>query len=149
VVFSHGVVLTTVLAALLSVLAAVMRTDARVIRRRWRRRARADRPALRSLDGGIHRGVPAERRLPSLEQAAAELHRLHRQRTNGSTGGSEKWLTAVVHAYDEWLQVACHRLAITHHLAKLDGMDRDIERVRLEGELSAAGIKLPSGRPQQ
>jgi hypothetical protein len=45
--------------------------------------------------------------------------------------------------------VACHRLSITHHLAKLDGMDRDIERVRLEGELSAAGIKLPSGRPQQ
>ena len=61
-----------------------------------------------------------------------------------ATYGSEKWLTALANAYDEWLQVACQYLAVTHHLARLDGLDRDIERLRVEGELVAAGLELPS-----
>ena len=86
--------------------------------------------------------------LPTLEQAAAELHRLHRQRSLEAAYGSEKWLAAIANAYDAWLQVACQYLAVTHHLARLDGLDRDIERLRVEAELVAAGLELPSGPPR-
>jgi len=143
VVSSHGVVLTTALAAVVCALAAVVRCDALAIRRAWGRRARAVRPVLDRLDGGLRsdRGLCGPTP-PPIERVTAELQRLHRQRTAVPAYGSEKWLIAVVQAYDEWLQVACGHMSITHHLPALDGIDRDIERLRVEGELIAAGLKL-------
>jgi hypothetical protein len=143
---AHGVVLTTALAALLClpcVVVAMMRSDDLASRRAWVRRARIDRPLLRGLDRGLHRAVPGVRPSPQLDQVAAELQRLHRQRTSGPTRESEKWLSAVAAAYDAWLQEACRCLAITHHLARLDGIDRDLERIRVEAALTAAGLRLP------
>jgi hypothetical protein len=52
------------------------------------------------------------------------------------------WLAAVLRAYDQRLALASRSLGFTEHLAQLDGMDREIERVRLEGLLHAAGIRL-------
>jgi len=104
-------------------------------------RGNGARRADTARDDGLRGDAAA---LPSLEQAAAELHRLHRQRSLEGTYGSEKWLTALANAYDAWLQVACQYLAVTHHLAMLDGLDRDIERLRVEAELVAAGLELPS-----
>jgi hypothetical protein len=55
------------------------------------------------------------------------------------------WVVAVLRAYDQWLQVACGCLGISQHLAGLDGVDRQIERLRMESELTAAGLQLDSG----
>jgi hypothetical protein len=140
------VVLTTALAALLClpcVVVVMMRSPELANRRAWLRRARADRPLLRRMDGGIRHAVAGHRPSPELDQVAAELRRLYRQRTSGPTRESEKWLAAVAAAYDAWLQEACRCLAITHHLAKLDGIDRDLERIRVEAALTAAGLRLP------
>ena len=144
---SHGVILTTALAALISVpcVIAAMTRSLDPIREAWIRRVREDRPALHRLERDAPGAVPAAHPLPPFEQVAAELYRLHRQRADGTSRGSAKWRSAMGDAYDRWLQVACQHLAVTHHLPALDGMDRDLERLRVEAELSAAGLKLPPG----
>lgn len=143
------VVLTTACAALLSIpcaLAMVIRSDGAAVRRVWVRRSRADRAAFGRLEQGLRDGTPAPAQtgLPSIEHAVAELRRLDRQRQSGPTFGSEKLLLAGLRAYDEWLQVACGCLGISQHLSALHGIDRQIERVRMEGELTAAGLPLHS-----
>lgn len=142
------VVLTTALTALLGVPCAVavaIRADNALIRRAWTRRDRAGRATLRRLDHGLREVVPSPVRPgPSIEQAAAELRRLDRQRRTGPTAGSQQWSCAVLRAYDEWLKVACACLGLTHHLGGLDGMDLDLERVRVEETLLAAGCEVRS-----
>jgi hypothetical protein len=81
--------------------------------------------------------------LPAIEQVVAELRRLYRMRCGGGLArDSRLWSAAVESAYDRWLQVACHYLSVSHHLHCLTDMDRDIERVRVEGELAAAGLTI-------
>jgi hypothetical protein len=121
----------------------------RQVRRAWLRRNRADQRALRRLDRTINQPLcldrlTAERRLPPVEQIAAELRRLNRQRRRGPSTESEKWSAAVASAYDTWLLAACRRLDVTEHLTTLAGIDRDIERVRVEGQLETAGLVLRS-----
>ena len=43
-------------------------------------------------------------------------------------------------AYDDRLGVACGQLGIEQHLGELTGMDLDLERIRVEGLLEAAGL---------
>lgn len=88
--------------------------------------------------------MPALARLdaPSIEQIAYDLRRLDRQRRHGAMTDSERLRDAVLRAYDDRLCLACRRLGLTEHLQPLAGMDRDIERVRVEGELQAAGLAL-------
>jgi hypothetical protein len=147
------VVLTTAFAALLCLPCAVfvaIRSEHTTIRRVRVRRSRAELAALRRLDQGLRDLMPAPIRsalpstsaLPSIEQATAELRRLDRQRRTGPTSGSEMWLAAVLRAYDQWLQVACWRLGVTQQLSALDGIDRDFERLRVESELTAAGLQV-------
>jgi hypothetical protein len=103
---------------------------------------------VRRLNRKIHQppclqSIAASRqRLPAIEQIAAELRRLDRQRRGGPTHESERWSAAVHEAYDNWLLVACRRLEVPEQLTTLDGTDRDIERVRVEGALEAAGLVL-------
>jgi hypothetical protein len=78
---------------------------------------------------------------PPIERIASDLRRLRRQRTSIALR-SPVWFTAVEKAYDERLRLACERLIIDEHLDELAGVDRDIERVRLEGSLEAAGLQL-------
>ncbi|MFF4876901.1 MULTISPECIES: hypothetical protein [unclassified Micromonospora] len=80
-----------------------------------------------------------------LEQLAADLRRLGGQRLGG-TGRSMVWHGAVLQAYDDRLRLACRALGITEHLAELTGVDQEIERVRVEGVLHAAGLALPAAR---
>lgn len=143
------VVLTTACAALLSLpcaVAVVIRSENAAIRRAWIRRGRTDRALLRRLDHGLRDVIPPPIRSgqPSIEQAAAELRRLDRQRRSGPTSGSQMWTGAVLRAYDEWLKVACTCLGVTHHLSGLEGMDLDFERVRVEDALLAAGCEVRS-----
>ncbi|MGK5737967.1 hypothetical protein [Micromonospora sp. URMC 103] len=80
-----------------------------------------------------------------LEQLAADLRRLGSQRLGG-TGRSVVWHGAVLQAYDDRLRMACRALGITEHLTELTGVDQEIERVRVEGLLHAAGLTLPAAR---
>jgi len=115
-----------------------------------RRRALAECPAqaraLARLDGTIRDADPAELlarlALPPIEWLARDLRRLDRQRQGGLTLESERWLAAVMRAYDERLCLACECLGVAENLRPLDGLDREIERVRVEGALEAAGLQL-------
>lgn len=78
---------------------------------------------------------------PPIEQIAADLRRLRRQRLEIAPR-SPVWFTAVQRAYDDRLCLACRCLEIEHYLDSLEGVDREIERVRVEGELIAAGMVL-------
>ena len=143
------VVLVAALMALLCLpcaVAMVVCSGDFAVRRAWRNRGRADLPAFRRLDREMPASNPPApaHATPTIEQVAAELRRLDRQRHTGPTAGSDAWLAAVIRAYDERLQLACQYLTVTQHLSGLDGIDRDIERVRVEGELQAAGLELRS-----
>lgn len=81
-----------------------------------------------------------------LEQLATDLRRLGGHRL-AAAGRSVVWHGAVIDAYDERLQAACAALGIPAHLSELDGVDREIERLRVEGLLHAAGLTLPAARP--
>ncbi|SDZ38562.1 hypothetical protein SAMN05444365_11267 [Micromonospora pattaloongensis] len=80
---------------------------------------------------------------PPIEEIAADLRRLAGQRL-GIAGRSQVWQCAVLRAYDDRLRLASQRLGVAEHLAELEGMDLEIERVRVEGELTAAGLSLPA-----
>ncbi|MEU4623503.1 hypothetical protein AB0G04_26460 [Actinoplanes sp. NPDC023801] len=82
---------------------------------------------------------------PPIEQLAYDLRRLDRMRRNDLTMQSQVWLTAILTAYDTRLRLACRSLGITEHLQRLDGVDREIERIRIEGALEAVGMRLRSG----
>jgi hypothetical protein len=150
VAIPHVVVLAAALLALLCLpcaLAVVRRADQLAFRRSWARRDVGEIRLLHRLDHGLSRLVaqlpatpPADAPLPGIEQIAAELRRLDGQRRNGPTTESTLWLAAVLRAYDEWLRLACRSLGVPEHLEPLDGIDRDIERVRVESELQANGM---------
>lgn len=78
-----------------------------------------------------------------LEQIAADLWRLREYRV-GRGGRPLVWPLLLIQAYDDRLRLACRCLGITEHLTELEGVDREIERVRVEGELHAAGLPLPA-----
>ena len=104
---------------------------------RWRTRREAARlerstgiePGHRRLRRPqIHHQPPAEEAPagPPFEQVAADLRRLARQRAE----------------VDERLRIACRELEIPEHLDALEGIDLEIERLRVEGLLEAAGLSL-------
>ncbi|WUI10555.1 hypothetical protein OHQ87_21880 [Micromonospora sp. NBC_00421] len=79
-----------------------------------------------------------------LELLAADLRRLGRHRL--AAGGRSVVHRSVIEAYDDRLRAACRALGIVEHLAELTGVDREIERVRVEGLLASAGLGLPATR---
>ncbi|MFU8852220.1 hypothetical protein ACNAW0_14730 [Micromonospora sp. SL1-18] len=120
----------------------------------WREQRR-ERRAIARLDRAVEadaltRNIDlteldrADRR--PLEQLATDLRRLGGHRL-AAVDRSVVWHGAVIDAYDERLRAACRALGITEHLAELDGVDREIERVRVEGLVHAAGLPLPAARP--
>ena len=146
---THIVALSAVLLTLLClgcVAAAAVCADEFVLRRFWSRRGRRDLRALRRLDRALSADAPVPSLvtldLPSIEQIAYDLRRLDQQRRGGPTQQSEKWRAAVLRAYDRRLCLACQCLGLTEHLEPLEGMDRDLERLRVESELQAAGLAL-------
>jgi hypothetical protein len=115
-----------------------VRRRLRRVRGRWTARRLAHRAGL---TGPAADAKPAG---PPIEQIAADLRRLGRQRIGVATR-SPVWFAAVQRAYDDRLGLACLELEIPQHLPELTGIDLEIERVRIEGELAAAGIGLVSG----
>ncbi|MFG1776533.1 hypothetical protein ACGFIR_03615 [Micromonospora sp. NPDC049051] len=80
-----------------------------------------------------------------LEELAADLRRLRGQGV-GSDGRQLVWHGMILQAYDDRLRLACRALGLTEHLAELVGVDLELERVRVEGLLHAAGLTLPAAR---
>ena len=80
----------------------------------------------------------------SIDELVADLRRLDRQRRSSPTIDSAAWLAAVLRAYDQRLALASRAVGLIEHLAQLDGMDRDLERVRVEELLHAAGLRVRS-----
>ncbi|WP_239133998.1 hypothetical protein [Rugosimonospora africana] len=124
-------------------------TAARAMRRRLRalRGRRSERRFARDV-GIKDRPVTTDPVGPPIEQIAADLRRLGQQRIGVATR-STVWFAAVQRAYDQRLGLACHELEIVEHLDELTGIDLDIERVRIEGELQNAGLTLVSVNAQR
>jgi hypothetical protein len=122
-----------------------METVVRALRRRFRalHGRRSERRLAREV-GIVDQPVKADPAGPPIQQLAADLRRLGQQRIGVATR-SPVWFAAVQRAYDDRLGLACHELEIVEHLCELTGIDLEIERVRVEGELQAAGLGLVSG----
>jgi hypothetical protein len=117
---------------------------ARAVRRRLRAlRGRHSERRLAREVGIKDRPVTTHPTGPPIEQIAADLRRLGQQRIGVATR-SPVWFAAVQRAYDDRLGLACHELEIVEHLHELTGIDLEIERVRVEGELQSAGLTLVS-----
>ncbi|MET7419325.1 hypothetical protein [Dactylosporangium sp. NPDC005555] len=90
----------------------------------------------------VHKAAPApEPEAPPIEQLAADLRRLNRLRVGVATR-SPVWFNAVQRAYDGALRVACAQLGIDQYLDQVSGVDLEVERLRVEGELQRAGLAL-------
>jgi hypothetical protein len=148
VAISHIAVLATALVALLCLpcaVAVVVCADELVARRLWTRRGRQELHALRCLDRILateDNELPVPEREPTIDELEADLRRLDKQRRSSPTIDSAAWLAAVVRAYDQRLMLASRCLGLPEHLTQLDGMDREIERMRVEELLRAAGLRL-------
>lgn len=118
----------------------------RTVRRNWNalllsRLARCSGLGRLARDPTVVRLDSTEPAGPPIQQVAADLRRLNRQRTGVATR-SPVWFTAIQRAYDDRLRQASLQLGIEQHLAELAGIDLEIERVRIEGLLEANGLVL-------
>lgn len=113
-------------------------------RAQWSLRGRRESKALRRLDLALRNPsatTPPLTAVPSIEQLAYDLRRLDRQRRSQTVAQSERWSAAIMRAYDQRLTLACVALGLPEHLDALQGMDRDIERLRVETALRESGMR--------
>lgn len=107
---------------------------------RWRRK--------RTEAGEHKRNVRALRRPPGLpiERIAADLRRLRGVLANDANRSAAHQIGNRL-AYDRVLMQACQMLDISHDLEEDSaGMERDIERLRVEAELERAGVVIATDR---
>jgi hypothetical protein len=148
VAIAHIVVFSSALVTLLGVpcaVTAVRRADDLARRRLWTQHREEDNVALRELDRALHGidvcEVLAALKAASIDQIECDLRRLNRARRTDAAE-STTWRNAVERAYDLRLCLACECLGLDEHLEPLEGMDRDLERLRVESQLQAAGLTL-------
>ena len=89
----------------------------------------------------------ADNKRSEIGYIAAALRRLDRQRLSVDPHSDEH--AAVLRAYDDQLRLACASLDVSEHLRELAGVDLEIERVRVEGELLGLGLALRWTGPQK
>jgi hypothetical protein len=78
---------------------------------------------------------------PPIEQLAANLRRLHRTLAEFPPGTPALRRRATRQAYDALLVQACTAVDVPHRLDGLpEGVDREIERLRVEQALRDAGV---------
>jgi hypothetical protein len=90
----------------------------------------------------------ADNKRSEIGYIAAALRRLDRQRLSIDPHSSVEH-AAVLRAYDDQLRLACASLDVSEHLRELAGVDLEIERVRVEGELLGLGLALRWTGPQK
>jgi hypothetical protein len=81
---------------------------------------------------------------PPIEQLAADLRRVHRVLEHLAPGTTIVRWRATRHAYDTLLIQACAAVQVEHRLDDLpEGFERNMERLRIEEALRAAGLAIP------
>ena len=110
-----------------------------------------DRLRTLKVPGQPHRDLwpLAPQEEDSIEQIASDLRGLSRalEALQGLTDpGSEVRREALRRAYETRLQDACRSLDVEEHLDDLAGLDREIEKLRIEGVLVSEGLVLRSGQ---
>ncbi|MFD9889167.1 hypothetical protein ACFWY9_07490 [Amycolatopsis sp. NPDC059027] len=81
---------------------------------------------------------------PPIERLAADLRRVHRDLARCSPGTSAARRVGARQAYDTLLDQACRQIEVPHRLAELpEGLDRDLERLRIEESLRSRGLVVP------
>ncbi len=90
------------------------------------------------------RAKPLEPQGPPIERVAADLRRVHRLLAGYPSGTPAARRFGTRQAYDELLTQACRQIGVPHRLAELpEGMDREIERLRVEESLRERGLAVP------
>lgn len=80
---------------------------------------------------------------PPVELIAADLRRVRRVLRFYQPGTPAVRRISARQAYDELLKQACRAVDVEHQLDTLpEGVDRDIERLRVEESLRCAGLRL-------
>ncbi|HEX6356878.1 hypothetical protein [Actinophytocola sp.] len=80
---------------------------------------------------------------PPIEQLAADLRRVHRTLAEFPPGTPAVRRVATRQAYDALLVQACTALEVPHRLDTVaEGLDREVERLRIEEALRAAGVRV-------
>lgn len=80
---------------------------------------------------------------PPIERLAADLRRVHRTLAEFPPGTPAVRRRATREAYDALLVQACTALEVPHHLDGTgEGIDREVERLRVEEALRTAGIRV-------
>jgi len=81
---------------------------------------------------------------PPIERLAADLRRVHRALADYPPGTPNVRRRATRQAYDALLGQACAVVEVEHRLAEIpEGVERDVERLRLEEALRTAGLTVP------
>jgi heme exporter protein D len=84
---------------------------------------------------------------PPLEKIATDLRRIASARRETSLGSLG--YTILTTQYDKQLANGCRALGIDHQIYDLCGFDLDMERLRVEGALSEAGMVLADSDVEQ
>ncbi|GLZ33458.1 hypothetical protein Lesp02_56460 [Lentzea sp. NBRC 105346] len=80
---------------------------------------------------------------PPVEAIAADLRRVRRVLRFYEPGTPALRRVSARQAYDELLKQACRAVQVEHQLDVLpEGVDKDIERLRVEESLRCAGLRL-------
>lgn len=91
----------------------------------------------------IRRRTPAAT-APPIERLAADLRRVHRSLADCPPGTPAVRREAARQAYDALLCQACTAVDVTNRLDTLpEGMERELERLRVEESLREAGLAIP------
>ena len=80
---------------------------------------------------------------PPIERLAADLRRVHRILAEFPPGTPAVRRRATSQAYDALLVQACAAVDVSHRLDVLgEGLDREVERLRVEEALRDAGVRV-------
>ncbi|MFL6124851.1 hypothetical protein [Actinophytocola sp.] len=80
---------------------------------------------------------------PPIERLAADLRRVHRALTEFPAGTPAVRRRATRQAYDALLIQACQAVDVPHRLDTIsEGVDREVERLRVEEALQEAGVRV-------
>ncbi|TNC27241.1 hypothetical protein [Amycolatopsis alkalitolerans] len=102
-------------------------------------------PRLVDSIGERHRGRRPLPEGPPIERLAADLRRVHRVLEQLPPNSPELRRRATNQAYDALLAQACHAVGEQHWLDTVpEGLEREIERLRVEESLRRRGLAVPS-----
>lgn len=110
----------------------------------WLNHAKLAETGLRlGRQAGIIAPLPPRPIGRPLEQVAADIRRLAVNMDSLAPRAPRARRLGVVMAYDDALAAACKQLDVRQNLTDLPlGMDRDVERIRVESQLEYAGLRL-------